>query len=1036
MVLVGELWGSFQGQLEKTCKISGAVWAAYFERGALAWDFRVGYRMSRRRLRELKTFLEEPATSRWLAGALGSGRTRSRATRRHAEKLGCLRLFAFPCPQAQGVLLVGDAELEKEMRAFFRILAQGVPEGGFGSLIVEPKSFYERLEIGREVTYNLQHTLEKVLISMADYLPCQAAYLAIRRGDVFRIEAVWNCAPRARGLQFEVSANPLLADIVATGEIRLVTRIRSLGKLVPGNVFTQPVRAWMGVPLVLGNRVIGFMAFVASSRRAFSPADQLRAARYARQATPFVENAIALAEAGRHLQRLALLNELASAASADLEIEKVAGRVLRMLRRTFHTNVVHLLLLSSDEKTLHEYGDETRQAIPVGPPGDITLASHVVKTGLPLRIDDATRSSEGLPTNPGVRSELAVPLKYRGKVNGVLSLGSDEPNAFSSEDEQLLVVIASHLSGLLENIRLSEESRNRARNLGIIHQVVQRVLGLTEVDEIARVSAELMAERFGYELAKILLVDISGEHLALRGVGGSVASRITQDTQIPVAEGAEWQVVQTGASYLSNGQAPNGSDSHDEWHPHSRMCVPLREGDLIFGLIDVSSSRPDAFTANDLLVLESLAGFLSSVMMNARRYQQLQNSVRHLQAGRETALDIGADLDMDTLLKRVVRRTRELVGVKGAELGLVDEKEQLVRVLVSENPWNDYSGLTFPLMTGVAGRVAALGEPLVVNDYNAWSGRLKSNRRAPFNSVAGVPLKFKGQVIGTLTVYDDQPARVFGDEDVALLELVAPQVAVYIRHAMLYQELQERIQAQQLAERRLIQSARLAAVGEMAAGIAHELNNPLTTVAGFAELILDEIPEDFPQRPDLELILREAVRARGVVRRLLDFSRQSESVKERADINAIVSDVVAMVHHLARTSGVEAQLELDPDLPLVYVDNNQMKQVLLNFVHNALQAMPNGGNLYLKTARRRRNGQEWVTIAVRDTGEGIPPENMDRIFEPFFTTKPTGTGTGLGLSISYGIISDHGGFIEVDSEVGVGSCFTIWLSPAGEHVDA
>ena len=328
------------------------------------------------------------------------------------------------------------------------------------------------------------------------------------------------------------------------------------------------------------------------------------------------------------------------------------------------------------------------------------------------------------------------------------------------------------------------------------------------------------------------------------------------------------------------------------------------------------------------------------------------------------------------------------------------------------------------------------GEPLIVNDYNSWSGKVLPDRRAKFNSVAGVPLKFKGKVIGTLTVYDDQPERILREDDVSLLELVAPQVAVYIVHAKLYQELQERIEAQQLAEKRLIQSARLAAVGEMSAGIAHELNNPLTTVAGFAELVLDELPPEFAQRPDLELILREAVRARGVVRRLLDFSRQSESVREPADINEIVEDVLALVHHLARTGGVEIKTELGKKLPRVYVDTNQLKQVLLNFIHNALQAMPTGGTLYLKTERASRDSEEGISIMIQDTGEGIAEGNLGRIFEPFFTTKPTGSGTGLGLAISYGIISDHGGLIDVESQVDKGTSFTIWLTAEGEHVDA
>jgi signal transduction histidine kinase len=468
----------------------------------------------------------------------------------------------------------------------------------------------------------------------------------------------------------------------------------------------------------------------------------------------------------------------------------------------------------------------------------------------------------------------------------------------------------------------------------------------------------------------------------------------------------------------------------------SQMCVPLREGEHILGAIDVGRRGKQAFSENDLLALEALAGVMSSVVLSARRYQQLQDSVRQLQAVRETSLDIAADLDLDALLKRVVHRARDLIGSKGAELGLLDDSEQIVRILVSETPWQTMAENKIPLLAGVAGRVAAFGEPLVVDDYNLWSGRLFPNREAPFKTVAGVPLKYQGKVIGTLTVIDDRPEWKIRPEHVQLLELLAPQVAVWIRNARLYQELQERIEAQRLAESRLIRSARLAAVGEMAAGVAHELNNPLTTVAGFVELVLEELPAESPHRPDLELVLREAHRARGVVRRMLDFSRPVENQRTRSQLNELVSDVLMLVNHLAHTGGVELERNLWAGplaLPWISVDPAQIKQVLLNLIHNGIQAMPNGGKLAIRTAPvvtgqpGSSEQQTWVTVSVQDTGEGITPENLDRIFEPFFTTRPAGSGTGLGLSVSYGIVTDHGGYIEVESQFGQGSCFTVFM---------
>jgi two-component system NtrC family sensor kinase len=236
-----------------------------------------------------------------------------------------------------------------------------------------------------------------------------------------------------------------------------------------------------------------------------------------------------------------------------------------------------------------------------------------------------------------------------------------------------------------------------------------------------------------------------------------------------------------------------------------------------------------------------------------------------------------------------------------------------------------------------------------------------------------------------------------------------------------------RITSQRLPENRLVQAAKLMSVGEMAAGIAHELNNPLTTVAGFAELLLDEIAPDAPFRADVEMVMHEAQRARGVVRRLLDFARQGEGARSRADIGEILEDVVALTTHFIHTSGVKLDVVLTKDMPWVLVDNNQMKQVFLNLIHNALQAMPAGGVLQVRTEVSRSDERQWVVVRIVDNGLGIRPADMARIFEPFFTTRAQHGGTGLGLSVSYGIVADHGGKIEVESQPGVGSTFSVWL---------
>jgi signal transduction histidine kinase len=175
------------------------------------------------------------------------------------------------------------------------------------------------------------------------------------------------------------------------------------------------------------------------------------------------------------------------------------------------------------------------------------------------------------------------------------------------------------------------------------------------------------------------------------------------------------------------------------------------------------------------------------------------------------------------------------------------------------------------------------------------------------------------------------------------------------------------------------------------------------------------------------MVLKESRRARSVVRRLLDFARQSETSRVKADVNEIVDDVMLLTKHLMHTNNVRPEVRLGSNLPWALVDRNQIKQVVINLVNNALYAMPEGGRLVVETSLASRYNRQWVALTVRDTGVGIPPENLERIFEPFFTTRADRGGTGLGLSVTYGIVTDHGGMIEVESQVNAGSSFTVWL---------
>ncbi len=858
---------SIETQLKDAAQLSEAMWAVLADRVGGAWLLRCVHHLGKAAQNELIDMLAVPSVDAWLCGALSGGYSRFTSTP-DDSKLNATRIYAFPIGGTSQSILVGADELSATGQKIWKLTSSLVS----GRSISPSQSFLPDLQTG--LAFDLPLALEKVLGAFVQAVPCQGAWLAIRRGESLDIQAEWN-SPKAKGVSMLIDENPILRRVNRSLSDVLIVRGQPTWDNLPYGSLKSGTNVWVCLPLVIGHRLIGVIAMWRHKEFDQSERGQLR--ELAARVPQSVEVVVTFSEMASHLRRLGLLNDFVLTVSSAQNLDQIARRMFGLLTRAFNTELIALFLRSSDGRVLRDYRMFEGKLNVIS----VSLAGHsmeaVLKEGRVRRIAETTR--EGfIGIHKGARSELVVPLKYRGQPTGVLVIENLYAESFSQYDEHLMVVIASHLAGLIEYTRLREEAEGRARSLGLIHEVVQQVIGLNDKMEVATITAELVAQYFKYELAVIMLLD-DQQRFAIQGIGGSHAQTLKTalaGDEFINADGVTGRVVKTGESILINDTTQDKLyRAIKGWEARSELSVALKDGETILGIIDVESREQNAFSHNDLIAMESLAGILASVVSSANQYQKLQETVRQL---------------------------------RSAEI-----------------------------------------------------------------------------------------------------------------------ELNARMEAQQSAENRLLQAAKLAAVGEMAAGIAHELNNPLTTVTGFSEIVLDELPDDSPHRIELEMVLKEARRASGVVRRLLDFSRQGERIRARADLNEVVNDVIALTRHLILTNDVILKLELDDNLPWISIDTNQMKQVLLNLIHNALQAMKNGGELIVTTYPARREARDWLIMSVKDSGTGISSEDQTRIFEPFFTTKGDRGGTGLGLSVTYGIVTDHGGSIEIFSKPGHGSTFDVWL---------
>jgi len=303
--------------------------------------------------------------------------------------------------------------------------------------------------------------------------------------------------------------------------------------------------------------------------------------------------------------------------------------------------------------------------------------------------------------------------------------------------------------------------------------------------------------------------------------------------------------------------------------------------------------------------------------------------------------------------------------------------------------------------------------------------------REPANNDAGdglgllcVPLQHMAEVKGVMGV-SKNGADELSDEDVELLQAVGVQMGVAIQNMQLYGELQRAHRRLQDTQTQLVRSEKLSATGQLVSGVAHELNNPLAVVIGFAQH-LTRIADDDAIKHACSRIYEQAKRCSRTLDHLLTFAREYAPEWKLVNVNDVINATLELFTYKLRVRDIEVDVELDRELPLTGADPHKLQQVFVNIVTNAYQSMTEAGDGGRLTVRTMQHNDS-IRVVFADTGSGIPSENLSQVFDPFFTTKDVGEGTGLGLSISYGVIKEHGGEVTVESEPGEGATFTIDL---------
>ena len=863
-----------------------------------------------------------------------------------------------------------------------------------------------RAEVVNELTTLLSspHTLDEVFATFAGGIArlvrfdsISIALLDTERGT---FESFDLAAGALRGSPAPGTSTPLegtvLERVVATGvPVRIDDLERDEAPEVSRRVFLERgYRAVTFVPLSSGT-VFGAVALATTRPGALGDGDLEVVAELARPLALGIEQWRLAEESRRRAEELAALHATSQLITARLDVASVLDRISLSAPALIGASGCAIGLFNRDRTHVvhaaaHGFqGDEWRAlSVPVGE----GIIGRVAAEGVAIRVGDvqtdARSAQREVDEREGIRAMLCVPLKVVGAVIGVISAFSTRPRSFTAHHQRVLEAFAEQAGIAIHGARLFDESVRGARETRALLEAGRAVTASLDVGRTMRMILEEARGVLGVDSCSVSTFDPATDELVMVA-SLDVPQHLVSTVRLPLGVGL------TGRAVLERRPVQSSDlwlDAHGQYRHlaqgggfRSMLVVPLCVGERAIGAISVLRRDAHEFSAHEEELLVALADQAAIALDHARLYTELEAMVA----------DRTRELDTQKRFVEVVLETLPL-GVF-----VLDTDLSVVRV-------NSAGGRALACDASVRG-------PLV--------------RLLPFDKAAPVQTLLR-DAFRTRRVGSIEEEMVIAGESKIFRLTAAPVEAASDRgtHAVL---LVEDVTLAKRLERQMLLTERLTTAGSLAAGVAHEINNPLATIAGCAESLRGRLDEGDPAglsepadfRQYLRLIEEEAYRCKEITGSLLQFVRDPGSQRTATDLNGVVLKAAELLSHQSRFARSRVVTELDPELPTAAVNEGQLRQVCLGLASNALEAMEGRGTLII----RSRHARGEVEIELEDEGPGIPAENLGRIFDPFFTTKPPGQGTGLGLAIAQGFVNDHGGRIEVSSVVGKGSIFRVVL---------
>jgi signal transduction histidine kinase len=745
-------------------------------------------------------------------------------------------------------------------------------------------------------------------------------------------------------------------------------------------------------------------------------------------------------------RRIQALAEVNLALSRQLDPERLLQQITDALVQLTGARTAVLWELDDKTQTLQRRASATDGSIPsVDLPESLMLdqggTGWIARTREPLFVEDVARDKRIMAVSWALKHDLAAfagaPVIAGADLLGVLTLNLTRGALPQGDDRVLLSSFASQAAVAIRNARLFAEADARRRVAELQSDLARTLAQARDPD--------VVAQRIVDSLRALLDVEASGLFRLEPESRDLVALAVSGETGPGLEPGARWREGSgiVGLSVRHRGPvatenvltdprvtlSPDIRDRLERVAYRSILAVPLLVKDTVVGALGVGGREGRRFDDEELRLAQGFADQAALALDNARLYEETHQRLRHLDSLREVVEQILVPLSLEERLNLIAAKSAELFAADRAAIALRDDDGGDLVVRAGYHLTGTEIGRVVPEGVGAIGVSVARRQGVLVNDYQAWSHRdpfiVEACRAQPGQAVICCPLLIHDQVIGAVCVAFHTPGRRFGGADLDRLASLAVPAALAIEHSRLYEELAARLRELQETQAQLVQAGKLSAVGQLVSGVAHELNNPLSVVIGYGQLLKGR-PLPAEVRRPIDLIVAQGDRMARIVQSLLLFSRQRKPERGAVNVREAMEQTIGLRSTQLMLSGITVETSYGDDVPAAEGDAHQLQQVFLNLLLNAEQAILGSGvgehrvgdRIHISTSARTEDGDTWVVIRFTDNGPGISVDVLPRIFEPFFTTKKVGEGTGLGLSVSYGIVQQHGGRLTAESRPG------------------